>query len=109
MSTSIQHLHARRIWDSRGRPTLEVDVQLSNGAQGRGVAPAGASRGSREALELRDGGPLLGGLDVSQAVAQVNGPIANALLGLDALVRIASCRSSWSSPREFATIEKCGS
>ena len=84
MSTSIQHLHARRIWDSRGRPTVEVDVQLSNGAHGRGVAPAGASRGSREALELRDGGPLLGGLDVSQALAQVNGPIAQALLGMDA-------------------------
>jgi len=84
MSTTIQHLHARRIWDSRGRPTIEVDVQLSNGAFGRGVAPAGASRGSREALELRDGGPLLGGLDVSQAVAQVNGPITQALLGMDA-------------------------
>jgi len=84
MSTTIQHLHARRIWDSRGRPTIEVDVQLSNGALGRGVAPAGASRGSREALELRDGGPLLGGLDVSQAVAQVNGPVAQALQGMDA-------------------------
>jgi enolase len=84
MSTTIQHLHARRIWDSRGRPTVEVDVQLSNGALGRGVAPAGASRGSREALELRDGGPTLGGLDVSQAVGQVNGPIAQALLGMDA-------------------------
>jgi enolase len=58
---------------------------LQDGSTGRGVAPAGASRGSREALELRDGGPLLGGLDVSQAVAHVNGEIAQALQGVDAL------------------------
>lgn len=85
MKTAIRQIQARRIWDSRGRPTVEVDVQLQDGSTGRGVAPAGASRGSREALELRDGGPLLGGLDVSQAVAHVNGDIANALRGLDAL------------------------
>jgi len=64
---------------------VEVDVHLQDGSTGRGVAPAGASRGSREALELRDGGPLLGGLDVSQAVANVNSEIAQALHGLDAL------------------------
>ena len=85
MKTAIQHIQARRIWDSRGRPTVEVDVYLQDGSTGRGVAPAGASRGSREALELRDGGPLLGGLDVSQAVANVNSEIAQALHGLDAL------------------------
>ena len=85
MKTAIKQIQARRIWDSRGRPTVEVDVHLQDGSTGRGVAPAGASRGSREALELRDGGPLLGGLDVSQAVANVNGEIANALHGLDAL------------------------
>ena len=85
MKTAIKQIQARRIWDSRGRPTVEVDVHLQDGSMGRGVAPAGASRGSREALELRDGGPLLGGLDVSQAVANVNGEIANALHGLDAL------------------------
>ena len=85
MKTAIQHIQARRIWDSRGRPTVEVDVRLHDGSMGRGVAPAGASRGSREALELRDGGPLLGGLDVSQAVAHVNGPMTLALQGMDAL------------------------
>jgi len=85
MKTAIQQIQARRIWDSRGRPTVEVEVCLQDGSTGRGVAPAGASRGSREALELRDGGPLLGGLDVSQAVAHVNGEIAQALQGVDAL------------------------
>ena len=85
MKTAIRQIQARRIWDSRGRPTVEVDVHLQDGSTGRGVAPAGASRGSREALELRDGGSLLGGLDVSQAIANVNGEIANALHGLDAL------------------------
>ena len=85
MKTSIQHIHARRIWDSRGRPTVEVDVQLQDGSMGRGVAPAGASRGSREALELRDGGSHLGGLDVMQAVANVNGEITKALTGKNAL------------------------
>ena len=85
MKTSIQHIHARRIWDSRGRPTVEVDVHLQDGSMGRGVAPAGASRGSREALELRDGGSHLDGLDVMQAVAHVNGEIAQALTGKNAL------------------------
>ncbi len=85
MKTAIQQIQARRIWDSRGRPTVEVEVCLQDGSLGRGVAPAGASRGSREALELRDGGPLLGGLDVSQAVGHVNGEIAQALQGIDAL------------------------
>ena len=85
MKTAIQQIQARRIWDSRGRPTVEVEVCLQDGSTGRGVAPAGASRGSREALELRDGGPLLGGLGVSQAVAHVNGEIAQALQGVDAL------------------------
>ena len=85
MKTSIQHIHARRIWDSRGRPTVEVDVHLQDGSIGRGVAPAGASRGSREALELRDGGAHLGGLDVMHAVAHVNGEIAQALTGRNAL------------------------
>ena len=85
MKTSIQHIHARRIWDSRGRPTVEVDVHLQDGSMGRGVAPAGASRGSREALELRDGGTHLGGLDVMHAVAHVNGEITKALTGRNAL------------------------
>ena len=79
----IQSVRARRIWDSRGRPTVEVDVALSDGAVGRGVAPAGASRGSREAVEKRDGGSRLGGLDVQQALAGVRTEIAPALVGRD--------------------------
>ena len=85
MKTRITLIHARRIWDSRGRPTVEVDVTLQDGSKGTGMAPAGASRGSREALELRDGGELLNGLDVSQAVSQVNHVIAPSLVGMDAL------------------------
>ncbi|HTR14513.1 MAG TPA: phosphopyruvate hydratase [Roseiarcus sp.] len=79
----IQSVHARRIWDSRGRPTIETEVMLSDGALGRGVAPAGASRGSREAVEKRDGGNKLGGLDVQSALAGVRDEIAPALIGRD--------------------------
>jgi enolase len=82
--TRIQHLRARRIWDSRGRPTVEVDVMLAGGALGRGIAPAGASRGSREAIERRDGGPRLGGRDVREAIAGIHGEIAACLHGRDA-------------------------
>ncbi len=89
MNTQIQQLTARRIWDSRGRPTVEAEVRLANGQLGRGMAPAGASRGSREATDLRDGGAWLGGWDVSQAVAQVNGPIAQELRGRDAMDQAA--------------------
>jgi len=81
---TITRVHGRRIWDSRGRPTIEVEVHTAGGAWGRAAAPAGASRGSHEAIDLRDGGPRLGGMDVRQAVANVNGPVASALAGLDA-------------------------
>ena len=81
---TITHVHGRRIWDSRGRPTLEVEVHTAGGATGRASAPAGASRGSREAIDLRDGGTRFGGLDVRRALANVDGPIARALVGLDA-------------------------
>ena len=83
--TTINRVHARRIWDSRGRPTVEAEIHLAGGVLGRGIAPAGASRGSREAVELRDGGTRLGGLDVAQAIANVKGPIARAIFGKDAL------------------------
>ncbi len=79
----IRSLRARRIWDSRGRPTLEAEVALSDGAEGRGVAPAGASRGRNEAVDKRDGGPRLGGLDVQVALAGLRDEIAPALVGLD--------------------------
>ena len=82
--TSIAFVHARRVWDSRGRPTVEADVMLENGAVGRAIAPAGASTGSGEALDLRDGGAAFGGYGVQQAVANVNGAIAYAVTGMDA-------------------------
>ncbi|MCL4747142.1 MAG: phosphopyruvate hydratase [Burkholderiaceae bacterium] len=69
----------RRVWDSRGRPTIEVEVRLSDGSLGRGIAPAGASRGSREAIDRRDGGERLGGLDVREALAAIELEVAPAL------------------------------
>jgi enolase len=84
MKTTIAAVHARRVWDSRGRPTLEAEVTLAGGTLGRAIAPAGASRGTHEAVDLRDGGTRLGGLDVTTAIANVAGPIARALVGLDA-------------------------
>ena len=77
----IQSMHARRVWDSRGRPTVEAEVTLQGGAVGRAIVPAGASKGSREALELRDPNARFGGLDVMLAVGHVNGEIARALIG----------------------------
>jgi enolase len=88
-ATAIARIHGRRVWDSRGRPTVEAEVTLANGAVGRAIAPAGASRGTREAVDLRDGGALLGGLGVRRAVANVDGPIATALVGMDALDQAA--------------------
>ncbi|MCC6198133.1 MAG: phosphopyruvate hydratase [Burkholderiales bacterium] len=86
--TTISRVHARRVYDSRGRPTVEAEVRLASGVTGRGIAPAGASRGSNEAIDLRDGGTLYAGYDVVQAVANVNGPIARALFGMDALEQV---------------------
>jgi len=80
----IAQVIGRRVWDSRGRPTVEAEVILGSGARGRAIAPAGASRGRNEAAEHRDGGARLGGLDVRQAVAHVNGEIARAIMGRDA-------------------------
>jgi enolase len=82
--TTIVHLHGRRVWDSRGRPTVEAEVTLAGGARGRAIAPAGASTGSGEALDLRDGGSSFGGLDVNKALAAINTVIAAALTGTDA-------------------------
>ncbi len=82
--TRIVGVRGRRVWDSRGRPTVEAEVELACGAVGRAIAPAGASTGSLEAVDLRDGGIRLGGLDVGRAVAAVSGEIARALEGLDA-------------------------
>src|SRR5438046_1088454 len=82
--TRIAGVHGRRVWDSRGRPTVEAEVRLAGGAVGRAIAPAGASTGSAETIELRDGGVRLGGRDVQAAVAAINGEIVKALTGQDA-------------------------
>jgi enolase len=82
--SAIEHVHARQIFDSRGNPTIEVDVRLSSGAWGRAAVPSGASTGTREALELRDAGAAFGGKGVSRAVDNVNSEITPAVCGLDA-------------------------
>jgi enolase len=79
----IEAVHARQILDSRGNPTVEVDLRLAGGATGRASVPSGASTGTREALELRDGGTAFGGKGVSRAVGNVNGEIADAVRGRD--------------------------
>jgi enolase len=83
--TIISHIHAREILDSRGNPTVEVDVRVESGALGRAAVPSGASTGEHEALELRDGDKnRFGGRGVRKAVANVNQKIAPVLKGLDA-------------------------
>jgi enolase len=83
MSATIAEVTARQILDSRGNPTVEVDVRLDSGALGRAAVPSGASTGVHEALELRDGGEAYGGKGVTRAVANVRGEIAQAVRGLD--------------------------
>ena len=80
----IEEVRARQILDSRGNPTVEVEVALESGASGRAAVPSGASTGVHEALELRDGGKEWGGKGVTKAVANVRGEIAAAVRGLDA-------------------------
>jgi enolase 1/2/3 len=82
--TTISDVRGRRVWDSRGRPTVETEILLRGGAVGRAIAPAGASTGSGEALDRRDGGGAFGGYDVQGAVAAVNDTIGDALIGQDA-------------------------
>jgi enolase len=81
--TRIAFVHGRRVWDSRGRPTVEAEVLLEGGGVGRAIAPAGASTGTGEALDLRDGGEAFGGYDVTRAIGHVNNEIARAVTGLD--------------------------
>src|SRR6201996_8951141 len=82
--TAILDITAREILDSRGNPTVEVDVRLEDGSFGRAAVPSGASTGAHEAVELRDGGKRYGGKGVQKAVDAVNGEIFDALAGLDA-------------------------
>src|SRR3954452_6800869 len=83
--SAIESVHARQILDSRGNPTVEVEVSLRSGAHGRAAVPSGASTGEFEATELRDGGDAYGGKGVTRAVGNVNGEIAEAVSGVDAL------------------------
>jgi enolase 1/2/3 len=82
--SEIKQVHARQVLDSRGNPTVEVEVALASGASGRAAVPSGASTGEFEAVELRDGGAAWAGKGVSTAVANVNGEIASAVAGVDA-------------------------
>jgi enolase len=81
--SGIEQVHGRQILDSRGNPTVEVDVLLKSGAAGRAAVPSGASTGEFEAVELRDGGDAWGGKGVTKAVANVNGELSEAVNGLD--------------------------
>ena len=83
--SEIIAVHAREVLDSRGNPTVEAEVVLDSGALGRAIVPSGASTGAREALELRDGGDRYGGKGVAGAVDAVNGPIAETVVGHDAI------------------------
>jgi enolase len=87
--SQIEHMHARQILDSRGNPTIEVELALRSGAWGRAAVPSGASTGEFEATELRDGGSEWLGKGVSRAVANVNGEIADTVIGEDASAQAA--------------------
>ncbi|MCG8511782.1 MAG: phosphopyruvate hydratase, partial [Rhodospirillales bacterium] len=80
----ITSVRGRRVWDSRGRPTVEVEIGLAGGKTGRAIAPAGASMGTGEAVDLRDGGESFGGYGVDKALANINGEIRLTIAGLDA-------------------------
>jgi enolase len=82
--SSIEHIVGREVLDSRGNPTVEVEVYLASGAEGRALVPSGASTGRFEAVELRDGSERYGGKGVSQAIENVNAEIREALIGFDA-------------------------
>ena len=82
--SEIVHVHARQVLDSRGNPTVEVEIGLDSGAFGAAAVPSGASTGEHEAVELRDGGDAWLGKGVTRAVAHVNGEIADCVTGMDA-------------------------
>ena len=83
--SEIEYVIGREVLDSRGNPTVEVEVVLDSGAKGRAMVPSGASTGEHEAVEKRDGGARYGGKGVLDAVAAVNGELADAVVGMDAL------------------------
>lgn len=89
MNDTIKSVIGRRVWDSRGRPTVEVEIGLDDGKSARAIAPAGASTGSGEATDLRDGGRAFGGLDVQGALTSVNGEIGQLLIGCNVMEQSA--------------------
>jgi enolase len=91
--SQIEHVHARQVLDSRGNPTVEVELSVKSGAWGRAIVPSGASTGEFEATELRDGGSDYLGKGVNQAVENVNGEIATAIRGMDAAAQAALDRT----------------
>jgi enolase len=93
MTARIATVTGRRLWDSRGRPTVEAEVRLDSGAVGRAIAPAGASRGAHEAIDLRDGGATFAGFGVDRAVAGIAAEIAPAIAGMDAREQAAVDRA----------------
>src|SRR4051794_23203629 len=103
---TIRAVSGHRRWDSRGRPTVEVVVATASRG-GRAIAPAGASTGSGEALDRRDGGPRLGGFGVDNAVQAVNSLIEPALLGLDAADQ-AACDAAMESLDGSAQFDRLG-
>ena len=96
--SSIERVTARQVLDSRGSPTVEVEVALESGARGRASVPSGKSTGAHEAVERRDGGSAWGGKGVSGPVESVNGEIADVLAGW-APTRCWACRWPWPGPR----------
>src|SRR3546814_11089115 len=80
--TSIEHVEGREVLDSRGNPTVEVEVELASGATGRAIVPSGASTGQFEAVALRDGGDRFGGKGALAAVAHIDGEIAYPILAI---------------------------
>ena len=84
MTAQIETLIGRRVWDSRGNPTVEAEIHLTDGSLGRAIAPAGASRGSHEAIDLRDGGDAFGGHGVDHAIRTLAEVIAPVIVGLPA-------------------------
>src|SRR5437764_14415291 len=90
---TIQSVHGRQVLDSRGNPTVEVEIVLESGSRGLAAVPSGASTGEFEAVELRDGGQEWGGKGVTKAVGHVNGEIAEALTGARAAEQTARDRT----------------
>lgn len=87
--TTIKAIYGRQVWDSRGRPTVEAEVHLTSGLFGRAIAPVGASVGSAEAVDLRDGGSRMEGYGVERAVCHINSEIAGCLRGFEATDQIS--------------------